>query len=262
MALQTLGPQAQQAAASMKSFGSRWLNIKLFKRLLRLGSGPRSGASEGSEGTELNSVPSPFAFPSFGFAPKPIKPHAADGGAAGARGSPSLVMRGMMLIPAIAGIIGCSSGSTDPTPPTTQTCTYTYNAGACTNGVEALTVATATPEGCSGTPLETRVCGGTVTPPTGPTACTDYSYTWGDCQSNSTKTPTSITGIPAGCRGGITPLTQTSCTYIAPNQAPSAPSYNPSNNITLTEPCNYGIILSSTDTDGSYVQTGGNLPPS
>lgn len=89
MALQTLGAQAQQAAAAMKSFKSRWLNVKLFKRMLRLGSGPRKEGAE--EGTELNSVPV-----GGGFAPKPIKAHAADGGAAGARSSPLMAKLGMM----------------------------------------------------------------------------------------------------------------------------------------------------------------------
>ncbi len=60
-----------------------------------------------------------------------------------------------------------TGSSTAPvTPP--STCTYTYSAwGACTNGQQSRTVVSATPAGCTGTPILTQSCTTTTPPPAG-----------------------------------------------------------------------------------------------
>lgn len=95
---------------------------------------------------------------------------------------------------------------------------------------------------------------------TGTTACTFTYSDWTECK-DGTQTRT-YTKTPENCTGSPSTLEQT-CTTTVTNQAPSAPTYT--GTTTLTEPCSWGSILSATDTDGSiasYVQTGGNLPPS
>ncbi len=98
------------------------------------------------------------------------------------------------------------------TPPPAA-CTYTYGAwGACqSNGTQTRTVASATPTGCSGTPVLTQAC--TYTPPP-PAACT-YTYSdWGACQSNNTQVRTVVSATPSGCAG--TPVLSQACTYTPP----------------------------------------------
>ena len=57
--------------------------------------------------------------------------------------------------------LGVGYGGNVPPPPTA--CTYTYSAwGACVNGLQTRTVTSATPAGCTGTPILTQAC---VPPP-------------------------------------------------------------------------------------------------
>ena len=97
------------------------------------------------------------------------------------------------------------------TPP--PTCTYTYSGwGTCqANGTQSRTY-TATPEGCTGTPVTSQTC----TPP-----CTGFTYSdWGTCQANGTQTRTVISTTPAVCTGGTTPVTSQTCTPPPTNGTP------------------------------------------
>jgi len=98
-------------------------------------------------------------------------------------------------------------------PPPPSGCTYTYDAwGACqADGTQTRTVASATPAGCTGTPVLTQPC--STTPP--PSGCT-YTYgAWGTCQPSNTQTRTVLTSSPAGCTGGSPALSQ-ACLYSPP----------------------------------------------
>jgi len=103
----------------------------------------------------------------------------------------------------------------DGTTPPSQQCTYTYSDwGACTSGTQTRTVASATPAGCTGTPVLSQAC--TTTPPPPPATCTSFTYSaFGACQSNGTQTRTVLTSSPTGCTGGSPVLSQ-SCTYTPP----------------------------------------------
>ena len=108
-------------------------------------------------------------------------------------------------------------GSTTPPPP--AACTYTYSPwSACSGGTQTRTVASATPAGCTGTPVLSQSC--TVTPPP-PTACTSWTtgaWTPAVCDATQTQTRT-VTTTPAGCTGTPTtpmPATTQSCTYVPP----------------------------------------------
>ena len=97
------------------------------------------------------------------------------------------------------------------TPP--PTCTYTYSGwGTCqANGTQSRTY-TATPEGCTGTPVTSQTC----TPP-----CTGFTYSdWGTCQANGTQTRTVISTTPAVCTGGTTSVTSQTCTPPPTNGTP------------------------------------------
>jgi hypothetical protein len=108
------------------------------------------------------------------------------------------------------------------TPPPPATCTYGYSAwGTCQNGSQTRTVVSATPAGCTGTPMLSQAC--TVTPPP-PTACT-YTYgTWAACQSNGTQSRTVVSATPTGCTG--TPVVNQTCTYTPPPPATCTYTYN------------------------------------
>ncbi len=91
-------------------------------------------------------------------------------------------------------------------------CAYTYSAwGACqSNDTQARTVTSASPAGCTGTPVLSQSC--TYVPLPG--QCT-YTYSaWGACQSNGTQARTVTSSSPAGCTG--TPVLSQSCTYVPP----------------------------------------------
>ena len=93
-------------------------------------------------------------------------------------------------------------------------CAYTYSAwGACqSNDTQTRTVATASPAGCTGTPVVSQAC--SYVPPV--TTCSSFTYSaWSACQSNDTQTRTVATSSPAGCTGG-TPVVSQACTYVAP----------------------------------------------
>jgi len=96
---------------------------------------------------------------------------------------------------------------------TPSTCTYTYGDwGTCeSNGTQTRTVASATPAGCTGTPVLSQAC--TYTPP--PPAPCQYTYSgWGTCQPDGTQTRTVVTSGPTGCTG--TPVLSQACTYVPP----------------------------------------------
>jgi hypothetical protein len=103
------------------------------------------------------------------------------------------------------------------TPPPPSACTYTYSAwGACQmNNAQTRTVVSATPAGCTGTPVLVQSC--TSVPPP-PSTCTSFTYgawTPAVCPANGQQTRTVATSAPAGCTGGSPVLTQ-SCTYVPP----------------------------------------------
>jgi predicted CxxxxCH...CXXCH cytochrome family protein len=111
-------------------------------------------------------------------------------------------------VQAVAGAL-----ATTAPPPPPAACTYSYNTwGACQPGnTQSRTVASASPAGCSGTPVLSQAC--TYVPPP-PGTCT-YAYSaWGTCQSNSTQTRTVVSASPAGCTG--TPSLTQSCTPPPP----------------------------------------------
>ena len=92
-------------------------------------------------------------------------------------------------------------------------CTYSYSAwGACqSDGTQTRTVSSATPAGCTGTPILSQTC--TYTPP--PPATCQYTYTaWSACQTDNTQTRAVVTSGPAGCTG--TPVLTQACTYVPP----------------------------------------------
>jgi hypothetical protein len=103
------------------------------------------------------------------------------------------------------------SGSPSGSPP--SVCAYSYSAwGTCqSDGTQTRTVASATPAGCTGTPVLSQTC--TYTPP--PPATCQYTYTaWSACQTDNTQTRAVVTSGPAGCTG--TPVLTQACTYVAP----------------------------------------------
>ena len=95
-------------------------------------------------------------------------------------------------------------------------CTYSYSEWtACDPATltQTRTVVSATPPGCTGTPVLSQPCvvGG---PP--PMTCTSFTYSpWGPCQPNNTQTRTVLTSSPAGCTGG-SPVTTQACVYTPP----------------------------------------------
>jgi hypothetical protein len=137
--------------------------------------------------------------------------------AANAGGMGSLSSLAALEIQAIATALAVTQ------PPTPAACTYTYDAwGACqSNGTQTRTVATASPAGCTGTPVVSQSC--TYVPPS-PAACT-YTYNaWGACQSNNTQTRTVATSSPSGCVG--IPLLSQACTYVPPVTACTSFTYS------------------------------------
>jgi hypothetical protein len=130
-----------------------------------------------------------------------------------------------------------ASGTYDPenvpstTTPPPAACTYTYSDwSACQAGTQARTVTSATPAGCTGTPVLTQAC--TVTPPPPPppppppATCSSFTYSaWGACQPNNTQTRTVASSSPAGCTGG-SPVTSQACTYVPPVTTCSAFTYS------------------------------------
>lgn len=107
-----------------------------------------------------------------------------------------------------------SSGTFDPAnlppPPGATACVYAYSAwSACqADGTQSRTVVSASPAGCSGTPVLTQSCTST------PQACT-YTYSaWSACQPDGTQTRSVVSATPAGCTG--TPMLTQACTYTAP----------------------------------------------
>jgi hypothetical protein len=114
------------------------------------------------------------------------------------------------------------------TPPPPSACTYAYSAwGACQpTGTQSRTVASATPAGCTGTPVLAQACTYTAPPPPPVTTCTGFTYsTWGACQPSNTQTRTLMSSTPAGCTGGSPVLTQ-ACTYTPPVTTCSAFTYS------------------------------------
>jgi hypothetical protein len=96
---------------------------------------------------------------------------------------------------------------------TPSACTYAYSDwGTCqSNGTQTRTVASATPAGCTGTPVLSQAC--VYTPPA-PGAC-QYTYSgWSACQPDGSQTRTVLTSGPTGCTG--TPVLSQSCTYVPP----------------------------------------------
>lgn len=94
----------------------------------------------------------------------------------------------------------------------TPSCVYTYsNWGACQpNGTQTMTILSAVPAGCTGTPLPlTQSC--VYVPP----ACSFAYSAWEACQSDGTQTRTVLSSSPSGCAGS-TPVTSQSCTYTPP----------------------------------------------
>jgi len=88
-------------------------------------------------------------------------------------------------------------------------CTYAYGEWtACVNGNQTRAVTSATPAGCTGTPVTSQTC-------TAPTvACTGYGYSaWGACVGG-TQTRTVTSATPAGCTDRTTtpPVLSQSCT--------------------------------------------------
>jgi hypothetical protein len=105
---------------------------------------------------------------------------------------------------------------------TPGTCAYTYDTwGACqADGTQTRTVASATPAGCTGTPILSQTC--TYTAPT-PGVCS-YTYSaWTSCQADGTQTRTVLTSGPTGCTGS--PVLSQSCTYVPP--PPPTPTPTP-----------------------------------
>lgn len=99
-------------------------------------------------------------------------------------------------------------------PPTA--CTYSYSEwSACDPATltQTRTVISATPDGCTGTPVLSQPC--TIgTPP--PEACTSFTYSpWGECQPDGTQTRTVLSASPEGCTGG-SPVTTQACVYTPP----------------------------------------------
>jgi len=67
------------------------------------------------------------------------------------------------------------------------------------------------------TPAPTQTPKPTPTPIPTP-VCTGYTYSeWTECGITGTQTRTVIAGIPTGCSGGVTPVTQQSCTFVPPD---------------------------------------------
>ena len=97
-------------------------------------------------------------------------------------------------------------------------CTYAYGEWtACAGGTQTRGVTSATPDGCTGTPVVTQTC--TSTPPPG--ACTSYAYSaWGAC-SNGTQTRTVTSASPAGCTDQTTtpPVLTQSCSVAVDGAA-------------------------------------------
>ncbi|HEX7586141.1 MAG TPA: hypothetical protein VF390_00715 [Patescibacteria group bacterium] len=95
--------------------------------------------------------------------------------------------------------------------PASACTSFTYNApGACQpNDLEYLTVATASPAGCTGgSPILSQSCsyGGSG-------ACTSFTYgSWGACQPDGTQSREVAIANPLGCAGG-SPVLTNSCTY-------------------------------------------------
>ena len=108
-------------------------------------------------------------------------------------------------------------GGTPTPPPPPAACTYTYGAwGACQpEGTQTRTLVSATPAGCTGTPVLSRSC--TPTPPP-PATCTGFTYSaWtpATCPASGQQTRTVLSSTPAGCTGGNPVLAQT-CTPPPP----------------------------------------------
>jgi len=95
-------------------------------------------------------------------------------------------------------------------------CTYTYSAWSMCDPAtltQTRTIVSATPAGCTGTPVLSQSC--TVGAPP-PVTCTSFTYSaWGACQMDNTQTRTVLTSSPAGCTGG-SPVTTQACVYAAP----------------------------------------------
>jgi hypothetical protein len=107
------------------------------------------------------------------------------------------------------------------TPP--PSCTYAYNAWAScqSDGTQTRTVASASPGGCTGTPVLSQAC---TYAPSSPATC-QYTYSaWTACQTNGTQTRTVVTSGPTGCTG--TPVLTQSCTYVPPPPTCTSFSYS------------------------------------
>lgn len=95
-----------------------------------------------------------------------------------------------------------------------ETCTdFTYTPGPClANGTQSLTVATRTPQGCTGgTPETSRSC--TYSPGPAPETCTSFVYSsWSGCSSDGSQTRTITSSSPSGCTGGAPDLLEQDCT--------------------------------------------------
>jgi mono/diheme cytochrome c family protein len=99
---------------------------------------------------------------------------------------------------AIAGALAGTGGGGGP-----GACTFTYSAfGACVNGVQERTVISATPAGCTGTPVLTQACGGTPPPIDGVALYATYCA---GCHGNSQKgaSASSIQNAIDSNRGGM-----------------------------------------------------------
>ena len=203
------------------------------------------------------------------------------------------------------GLAACSSGRDDAAPSaevagaSPNSCTYAYSAwGTCTNGTQTRTVTSATPAGCTGTPVLEQSCS-----PGAPPSCT-YTYSdWGTCTNGTqtrtvvSATPESCTGtptlsqscgtactytygewtacvvgtrvrtvlsaLPAGCFGTPASLEQGCSTPATDPTAPTAPTYEGGYGVDHTEPCTMFTRMCATDngTIASIVQTGGSLVP-
>jgi len=88
---------------------------------------------------------------------------------------------------------------------TSVMCKYTYGTwSACSSTGTQTRTYTASPSGCTGTPVTSQKCMPT---------CTSFTYSdWGACSLSGTQTRTIISSTPLICNGGMTPATSQTCT--------------------------------------------------
>jgi hypothetical protein len=127
-------------------------------------------------------------------------------------------MRFRALLVLVTVLSACSGGNNHDNSSTSDVCTsltYTdWTPSVCpANGQQTRTVASASPNGCTGgNPVLTQTC----TP--GAPTCTSFTYSdWTPsvCPAVGEQTRAVVSSLPSGCTGGTSVLTQT-CTPAAP----------------------------------------------